>query len=258
MTWTLLGLSLGEAVAAGTLEVEADRPLLFYVDGKLASPTGLRSARVTPVEAGTHRLRLAAVGGRTLAEADVDVPDGVVTRVEWHDGQFTLAPAEVPVVAAAWTEPAEAALAVAVPTEAPLEPDEAAPVQVTIPAGAELVLDVQGQRIVVSARDGGAQVRGEAGSGVWFGPDGPHLSATLAVRSRGTPVVITVDGVMEAVLAQGSFDAEIDVAPGTHLVELLDPDDGTVRDRGLVDLEPGEIMSLETGAGAPPPRWRPL
>jgi hypothetical protein len=250
------------ALASGVLEVDADRPLLIYVDGRLASPTGLRSARSAPLEAGTHRLRLAAVGGRTLAEAEVDVPDGQTTRVAWRAGAFALEPlgspsegqVEDPV---ALGEPLDAPLAIpAAPPAAPMAAPE--PVAVVLGEGGSVALDVAGQRVVVEARDGGVHVRGDAGAGVWFGPDGPHLSATLAVRARGAPVVVTVDGVLEAVLDPRMGGTEIDLPPGTHLVELLDPDDGSVRDRGLVDLEPGEIFSLETGSGTAPPRWRPL
>ncbi len=258
-------LVMSAAWATGTLELAADRPLLFYVDGRLAAATGLKSARVHHLAAGTHRIRLAAVGGRTVAEAEVDVPDGVVTRVAWEEGVFELRPT---------VDEMDAVLSVAEPSEpavlpvaridataaaaAALSPAVTQPVELLVPEGTDVALRVNGQRLVVSGVDGMIRVRSDSGSAVAFGPEGPRLIATIAVSSSGEPVVVTVNGVLEAVLREGDLDAEIDLPPGTHLVELLDPNDGTVRNRGLVDLDAGEWFALNTGVGAGAPHWRPL
>jgi len=123
----VLGLLLAAptAEASSNISFKVSGPVAIFVDGKKATLTGKLEQTVTGLEPGTHRIRVAGVFGKTLFEADMEVPDNTMTWAEWDAGTLRVLRTE-------WLEerPVQAApdrdMAVAEPEPEP-EPEPAPP-----------------------------------------------------------------------------------------------------------------------------------
>ena len=99
------------ADASSNIEFRVNGPVLIYVDGQQATMTGKMRQQVVGLEPGTHEVRVTGVFGKTLFEAEIDVPDNTMTWAEWSRG-------ELRVIRTEWLEAVEEAAPV---EEAPAE-----------------------------------------------------------------------------------------------------------------------------------------
>ena len=93
-------LAAPSAHASSDIEFKTSGPVLIYVDGQQATLNSKMRQRVSGLDAGTHEVRVTGVFGKTLYEADIDVPDNTMTWAEWERG-------ELKVVRTEWLEDLE-------------------------------------------------------------------------------------------------------------------------------------------------------
>lgn len=95
-------------------------PVQIFVDGRQATLTGNLRQRVAGLEAGVHELRVSGMFGKTLYEAEIELPDDTLTTAAWDHGQ-------IEVLSTEWLKEDEEEVAAAE------EPVEAAPIAVPEP-----------------------------------------------------------------------------------------------------------------------------
>ena len=163
------------AQAGSDIEFKTNGPVLVYVDGQQATLTSKMRLRVSGLEAGTHEVRVTGVFGKTLYEAEIDVPDNTMTWAEWERGELNVLKTDwlsadnsqaSEEVAAVPAEPASSPIVVAPPLAPPVAvppvaaappPVAAAPVVASAPtpvAAAVASPRAPGQSLSVQARDG--------------------------------------------------------------------------------------------------------
>ena len=117
----LLALLAPEARAEAVIEFKTSGPVpvQIFVDGRQATLTGNLRQRVAGLEPGVHELRVSGMFGKTLYEAEIDLPDDTITTAAWEHGQ-------IKVLSTDWLEREEDAVA-AVEAEAPADSAVAEP-----------------------------------------------------------------------------------------------------------------------------------
>ncbi len=152
MSALLLALLAPSAHAESVLEFKTSAPVAIFVDGQQATLTSNLKQRVGGLEPGVHELRVAGVFGKTLYEAEIDIPDGTITTAEWEHG-------EIKVLGTEWLDDVEdledeADEEVAPAEEAPTEVLEveapAAPAEEVAPEIAEAPLAIPAEAPVVA------------------------------------------------------------------------------------------------------------
>ena len=76
------------ASAEADIEFKTSAPVLIYVDGEAATLTGKLKQRVADLEPGTHAIKVTGVFGKTLYEAEIELPDDTITQAEWIGGEL--------------------------------------------------------------------------------------------------------------------------------------------------------------------------
>lgn len=136
---TLLALA-PQAEASSNIEFRVNGPVLIYIDGQQARLTGKMRQEVVGLQPGTHEVRVTGVFGKTLFEAEIDVPDNTMTWAEWSRGELRVLRTE-------WLDdvatdiPSEAVPPAAQDefvAEVPLEPEQSAPVVEVPPESKEM------------------------------------------------------------------------------------------------------------------------
>ncbi len=94
-------LAAPAADASSDIEFKTSGPVLIYVSGQQAALNSKMRQRVSGLEPGTHEVRVTGVFGKTLYEADIEVPDNTMTWAEWDRG-------ELKIVRTEWLDEAEA------------------------------------------------------------------------------------------------------------------------------------------------------
>ncbi len=123
-----LSLFLSAARAESVIEFKTTSPVAIVVDGQQATLTSDLRQRVTGLEPGVHTLQVNGVFGKTLYEAEIDLPDHTLTTTEWARG-------DLKVVKTEWLPEEPAAVEVPAPAAAPEIVDVAAP---PVPVAEEL------------------------------------------------------------------------------------------------------------------------
>ncbi|MCB9688755.1 MAG: hypothetical protein H6735_27190 [Alphaproteobacteria bacterium] len=126
MSAILFALLAPSAHAESVIEFKTTSPVAIFVDGQQATLTSNLKQRVSGLEPGVHELRVSGMFGKTLYEAEIDIPDGTITTAEWDHG-------EVKVLGTDWLEEDPEVIAVAEPQEeepAPVEQAVEEPVEV--------------------------------------------------------------------------------------------------------------------------------
>lgn len=142
-----LSLFLSAARAESVIEFKTTSPVAIVVDGQQATLTSDLRQRVTGLEPGVHTLQVNGVFGKTLYEAEIDLPDHTLTTTEWARGDLKVVktewlpeePAAVDAPAAAPEVVDVAAPPVPVAEELPVAPPEAPVAEVPPPAVAPVV-----------------------------------------------------------------------------------------------------------------------
>lgn len=173
MSAILFALLAPCAHAESVIEFKTTTPVAIFVDGQQATLTSNLKQRVSGLEPGVHELRVSGMFGKTLYEAEIDIPDGTITTAEWDHGEVKVlgtdwleeepeviavaepeeepAPVEEPVEEVAAAEP------LAIPAEEPPAPEPAPTPVATAPAAREataLPTSVKPRTLTVQATDG--------------------------------------------------------------------------------------------------------
>ncbi len=82
LSWT------SAALASSDIEFKTSGPVLIYVDGQQAELTNKLKQRLGDLDPGTHEIKVTGVFGKTLYEAEIELPDNTVTQAEWSDGEL--------------------------------------------------------------------------------------------------------------------------------------------------------------------------
>ena len=82
-TTLLLSLLLPSAHAASDIEFKTAGPVIITVDGEQAALTSKLKQRAGGLAPGAHVVKVSGVFGKTLYEAEIDLPDGTITQAEW-------------------------------------------------------------------------------------------------------------------------------------------------------------------------------
>jgi hypothetical protein len=142
----LLALSASPAQASSDIEFKTTGPVLIYVDGQQAQLTSKLKQKVEGLEAGDHEIKVTGVFGKTLFEADINLPDNTITQAEWSGGELEVLStdwlSDDEEVAEAEPEEEEELVAEAPEEEEPEELALAVPVEEAPPA-AEPELEVE-------------------------------------------------------------------------------------------------------------------
>ncbi len=212
---------LGLLVAAPTAEAYSNivfnvsGPVAIFVDGEKATLTGKLQQTVTGLEPGTHRIRVAGVFGKTLFEADMEVPDNTMTWAEWDQGTLRVLRTE-------WleehsNEPADQDMSVAQPpitVEPPAQPAPApaqAPVASTPAAPQTPTPTPATAPVVAAAPAAAAPVASTAPTTITIDPDSGVIAAAPMVEEApatlgAEPKLLTVEateGTMVEIKANG-------------------------------------------------------
>lgn len=89
-----LPLFLSAARAESVLDFKTTSPVAIWVDGQQAILTKDLHQRVGGLEPGVHTLQVNGVFGKTLYEAEIDLPDGTLTTTEWNRGELRVVKTE--------------------------------------------------------------------------------------------------------------------------------------------------------------------
>jgi len=134
-----IGLAAAPANAASDIEFKTSGPVLIFVDGEQATLTSKLKQRVAGLNAGAHEVTVQGVFGKTLYEAEINLPDGTLTQAEWSGR-------ELRVLSTDWLpeqsdEPDDDM--VALEAEPPAEPPaEEPPVEEAVPADEPVALEM--------------------------------------------------------------------------------------------------------------------
>jgi hypothetical protein len=90
----LLPLFVTAAHAESALEFRTTTPVAIVVDGQQASITSNMRQRLGGLDAGVHQLQVNGVFGKTLYEAEIDLPDNTLTTAEWVRGELRVVKTE--------------------------------------------------------------------------------------------------------------------------------------------------------------------
>lgn len=105
MLLPLLAALWGPAQAASDIEFKTSAPVSIFVDGRQAVLQSNLRQRITGLDPGVHELKVVGMLGKTLFEAEIDLPDGTMTYAAWEKG-------EIKVLRTEWLEDEEEAPAV--------------------------------------------------------------------------------------------------------------------------------------------------
>ncbi len=89
-----LSLFLSTARAESAIEFKTTSPVAIVVDGQQAALSSDLRQRVGGLEAGVHELQVNGVFGKTLYEAEIDLPDNTLTTAEWVRGELRIVKTE--------------------------------------------------------------------------------------------------------------------------------------------------------------------
>jgi hypothetical protein len=179
----LLALSASPAQASSDIEFKTTGPVLIYVDGQQAQLTSKLKQKVEGLEAGDHEIKVTGVFGKTLFEADINLPDNTITQAEWSGGELEVLSTdwlsddeevaeaepeeeeELVAEAPEEEEPEELALAVPVEEAVALPRPQAAGRTLTVQASEGMRVEVvhEGQVVTVVVKDGAFQIEDPSG-----------------------------------------------------------------------------------------------
>lgn len=87
----------GTASASSDIEFKTSGPVSIFVDGRQATLQSNLRQRVSGLDPGIHELKVVGMLGKTLFEAEIDLPDDTMTYASWEKG-------EVKVLRTEWLE----------------------------------------------------------------------------------------------------------------------------------------------------------
>ena len=82
-----LALTSG-SLASADIEFKSSGPVSIFVDGRQAAQSNPLKHRMSGLEAGVHELRVVGMFGKTLYEAEIDLPDNTITYASWDHGEI--------------------------------------------------------------------------------------------------------------------------------------------------------------------------
>lgn len=74
--------------AAADIEFKSSSPVSIYVDGRQASQPNPLRHKVNALDPGVHQLKVVGMFGKTLYEAEIDLPDNTITYASWERGEI--------------------------------------------------------------------------------------------------------------------------------------------------------------------------
>lgn len=86
----LLGLLAPTSHAEAVIEFKTKAPVHISVGGRQATLQQNLRQRVAGLEAGVHALKVQSMFGKTLYEAEIELPDNTLTTAAWERGQITV------------------------------------------------------------------------------------------------------------------------------------------------------------------------
>ena len=192
-----LALVLAPAAhAASDIEFKSSSPVSIFVDGQQASQPNPLKHRASELDPGVHQLKVVGMFGKTLYEAEIDLPDNTITYAAWERGEIKvlstdwLPKEEVAVAAAEDTGADEEELEVVeVPPPAPVEASEAemAPETAAADAGPDAVASVDPASTGAGGGGGAATTAAVAAGGV---------AAGMALEDANDPEPIPTDSAL--------------------------------------------------------------
>jgi len=195
--------------AASDIEFKSSSPVSIYVDGQQASQPNPLKHKASALDPGVHQLKVVGMFGKTLYEAEIDLPDNTITYASWERG-------EIKVLSTDWLKEEDDATAAAddtgtdeeelevveVPPPAPVEAAEAeTPEPMATDAGQDAVASVD------PSAGGGA---GAAATTAAVAAGG--VAAGMALEDANDPAV-TTDSALTTAPAVETVAATTTTAP---------------------------------------------
>ena len=87
-----LGLLAPAAHAEAVIEFKTKSPVQISVDGRQATLQQNLRQRVAGLDPGVHELKVQSMFGKTLYEAEIEIPDNTLTTAAWERGNFVTPP----------------------------------------------------------------------------------------------------------------------------------------------------------------------
>jgi len=234
------------AQAGSDIEFKTNGPVLVYVDGQQATLTSKMRLRVSGLEAGTHEVRVTGVFGKTLYEAEIDVPDNTMTWAEWERGELNVLKTDwlsadnsqaSEEVAAVPAEPASSPIVVAPPLAPPVAvpPVATAPPPVAVPPVAAAPPPVAAPPVAAAPPP-------VAVPPVAAAP--PPVAAAPVVASAPTPVAAAVaspraPGQSLSVQARDGMQIELVLPNGERLMVTVDGTKFRIQDQTGMEMTLG-------------------
>lgn len=84
-----LALALMRPSEAGAeIEFKSSSPVSIYVDGRQTTQPNPLRHKATDLDSGIHQLKVVGMFGKTLYEAEIDLPDNTITYAAWERGEI--------------------------------------------------------------------------------------------------------------------------------------------------------------------------
>jgi hypothetical protein len=219
--------------AAADIEFKSSSPVSIYVDGRQASQPSPLKHRMSALDAGVHQLKVVGMFGKTLYEAEIDLPDNTITRASWERGEIKVVSTDwLPVAAGEATAGAE-------DTGADEEGQAIEVVEVEEPAPVDAAETPEPAADAVAAVDpapAAAAATTAAGVALATEPAVEPVAAAAATPPAAAPVARTLK-------VQAADGMRIEVVYGGQKITL-------VANGGTIVVEDGTGLSFEVSGTA--------
>jgi len=171
--------------AASDIEFKSSSPVSIYVDGQQASQPNPLKHKASALDPGVHQLKVVGMFGKTLYEAEIDLPDNTITYAAWERG-------EIKVLSTDWLPKTEEDATAEVEDDTGAdEEEELEVVEVPPPAPVEAA---EAEAAEAEAPEPMAADAGQdAVASVDPGPSGAGAATTAAVAAGGVAAGMALD-----------------------------------------------------------------
>lgn len=203
--------------AASDIEFKSSSPVSIYVDGQQASQPNPLKHRASALDPGVHQLKVVGMFGKTLYEAEIDLPDNTITYAAWERG-------EIKVLSTDWLPKEEEEATAEVPDDTGSDEEELEVVEVPPPAPVEAteaeappepMAENAGQDAVASVDPSGspASPTGNASATGAGEASGAGAATTAAVAAGGVAAGMALDDTNDPAAPVTDADSALTTAP---------------------------------------------
>jgi hypothetical protein len=209
--------------AAAEIEFKSSSPVSIYVDGQQTSQPNPLKHKATGLDAGVHQLKVVGMFGKTLYEAEIDLPDNTITYAAWERG-------EIKVVSTDWLPKSEdvAVAAAAVEDDTGVdEQEELEVVEVTEPEPVEAAeaevpapAEAPAQDAVASVDPAASGAGNGGGAATTAAVAAGGVAAGMALEDANDPEPLATDSALTTAPAAGATATTTTAAPIARTLKL--------------------------------------